>query len=533
MRPIIRVLGIGVTAAALVASSIGIAGAAPVDRDRGYRANVTWAPCPETADVECGTIPMPVDWADQGGEKFTLALARRKATDPAKREGVLFINLGGPGGSGVDFALVAHRYFSPEVQKRFDIIGIDPRGIARSTPVMCSLRKLDQRPPFPPDNQAEFEDLARFNRELADDCRANTGPLFDHVDTLSVVEDMDALRRSLGERRITYFGLSYSTLIGQQYAERHGDRIRAMVLDSTMDHSLDTWGFAETEAVAAEDSFAEFVAWCDRTESCALHDQDVVKVWHSLLERADRGGLSHPRSSNVITSKEIRERAFSDFYGPTWTPLAEFLSVLNESSTRAASGAADKPQLTAYPFPAVFCLDWSLPVRNHREFVALTSHTNRIAPNMLGSPLGSDAVAACIGRSGDTVNPQHRLRITDAPKILMLNALHDPATAYAWAVNAHRQSRDATVLLTYEGWGHGVYDRSDCTRGTTDAYLISLTVPRVGTRCAAVEPTEAQAKGPAAGQDLPIGPRDRVPGWLDYAPHNGVTSDDHPYDSHR
>ncbi|MFB6392295.1 alpha/beta hydrolase [Polymorphospora lycopeni] len=127
-------------------------------------------------------------------------------------------------------------------------------------------------------------------------------------------------------------------------------------------------------------------------------------------------------------------------------------------------------------------------MRDHREFAALTRRAERTAPHMKGSPLARDAVAACVGRSADTVNPQHRLRITKAPKILLLNARHDPSTAYEWAVNVHRQSRTATVLLTYEGWGHGVYDRSDCTRNATDAYLIDLTVPRDGTRCAAVEP---------------------------------------------
>lgn len=131
---------------------------------------------------------------------------------------------------------------------------------------------------------------------------------------------------------------------------------------------------------------------------------------------------------------------------------------------------------------------------------------------MRGSSLGHRATAGCVGLPEKVNNPQHRLRIKDAPKILMTNALYDPATGYEWAVNAHRQSRDTTVLLTYEGWGHGVYRRSDCTRGATDDYLINLKTPRPGARCAAVEPPPQSVASLDA--DVPTGPSPAIPGWL-------------------
>ncbi|GGP47673.1 alpha/beta hydrolase [Saccharothrix coeruleofusca] len=518
MRTIIRALGGVATTAALVVGT-GVAAAAPQDsgqrdQDRGYAGTISWAPCPEVAEVECGTLSLPIDWAEPEGEKFDLAVARRKATDPSKRVGVLFINPGGPGGSGVDFAYSANNYFSPEVQQRFDIIGFDPRGVARSQPVRCSLDKLLAQPSTYPANQAEFEALGQYNRELAADCREHTGPMYDHADTLGVIDDMDALRRSLGERKINYYGISYGTLIGQQYAERYGHRIRSMVIDSNMDHSLDTWAFNETEAATAEDSFEEFVKWCERTESCALHGQDVVKYWNLLLERADRGEIVDPDfPDEKITSEVIIGQAFGAFYGPSWAPLADWLVALGGSEPSARAAGFAEEQLVHNPFPAVFCQDWQIRVKSYREMSALTRRAEQIAPNMRGSSLGHSAIAGCVGLTDDANNPQHRLRIKNAPKILMMNALHDPATGYEWAVNAHRQSRDTTVLLTYEGWGHGVYDRSECTRGTTDAYLINLTVPRDGTRCAAVEPP-ALGTASVGGADRPAGPKPGLPGWL-------------------
>ncbi|KOG20216.1 alpha/beta fold hydrolase, partial [Streptomyces viridochromogenes] len=83
-----------------------------------------------------------------------------------------------------------------------------------------------------------FAALRAANRALGESCRDLTGPLADHMDTGSVVRDMDAIRAGLGEKRISYYGVSYGTAIGQQYAERYPHRVRAMTLDSNMDHSL-------------------------------------------------------------------------------------------------------------------------------------------------------------------------------------------------------------------------------------------------------------------------------------------------------
>ncbi|ONI88325.1 transporter, partial [Saccharothrix sp. ALI-22-I] len=484
--------------------------------DWAVTARIAWQPCPELAEVECGTLSLPIDWANPRGEKFDLAVARRKATDPSKRVGIMVINPGGPGGSGVNFALAAAGYFSPEVQERFDIIGFDPRGVARSQPVQCSLDVLRRQPSIYPTNQQQFDTLAAYNRELAADCRAQTGPMYDHADTGAVVKDIDALRKALGEQKINYYGVSYGTLIGQQYAEEYGRNIRAMVIDSNMDHSLGTWRFNETEAKTAEDSFGEFVKWCDRNELCALHGQDVGKVWDDLLDRADRGEIVDPFDPEVkVTSEEIISVAFSSFYGPNWQSLASWLVDLGAGKAAPVAFAAETAR---NPFPAVFCQDWAMRVKNYREFSALVDRANQIAPHMRGSSLGHYAIAGCIGLPEKVNNPQHRLKIKNAPKILMMNSLYDPATGYEWAANAHRQSRDTTVLLTYEGWGHGVYDRSDCTRGTTDDYLINLKTPRAGARCAAVEPppepTASLGTESSDAKPVPTGPAPGIPGWL-------------------
>lgn len=206
----------------------------------GWSGRIDWRACPERPDdpgTRCGTLRLPVDWARPGGETFPLALARRTATDPAARIGVLVFNPGGPGLSGVDVALTADSQLGPDVLRRFDVIGFDPRGTVRSAPVRCSSALLAQQPSLTPGNAAEFERLRTYNRQLRDDCRAQSGPLFDHLDSVSVARDTDAIRAALGERQLSFYQWSYGTLIGQAYAELFPDRVRALVMDSVMDHS--------------------------------------------------------------------------------------------------------------------------------------------------------------------------------------------------------------------------------------------------------------------------------------------------------
>ncbi|MEU8327549.1 hypothetical protein [Micromonospora sp. NPDC048839] len=181
----------------------------------GWNGRIDWRACADQADdpgTRCGTLRLPVDWARPGGETFELALARRPAADPAARIGVLVFNPGGPGLSGVDVALTAASQLGPDVLRRFDIVGFDPRGTVRSAPVRCSSALLAQHPSLTPTTAAEFERLRTYNRQLREDCRAQSGPLFDHLDSVSVARDTDAIRAALGERQLSFYEWSYGTV---------------------------------------------------------------------------------------------------------------------------------------------------------------------------------------------------------------------------------------------------------------------------------------------------------------------------------
>ncbi|MEV7094863.1 alpha/beta hydrolase [Amycolatopsis sp. NPDC051045] len=461
----------------VLASALLLTGVTPAVADAGWSPSpIAWTTCPDDPDSpdppdgECGTVRVPLDWNRPGGPTISLAVARHRATDPAHRLGVLLADLGGPGSASSEFALTPG-FFSPEVQARFDVVGFDVRGTGRSGLIDCE--NSVEPPSDEPAGRAEFDALREYSEKTVSDCRARNLPVFDHADTGVNAEDMDAVRRALGEARISFLGISYGTLLGQQYAEKHGDRVRAMVLDSSMDHSAGVGRFLGDRAAAADEVFRQFAAWCDRTTTCALHGQDVLAVWRKALKVTD----GTPKGQI-----EVRDRVVKDMYGPDWDDVAQVI----------AGTAAGHPPVTAhftYNYasirPAVVCQDFDLRIRDFAQYSALRAEELHRGPIVRGSTLSHGEAMACLGVHGPPANPPHRLNIPRAPQILLLNARYDPATPYAWALALHHQAPANTTLLTYEGSGHGVYPRNPCTRAAADHYLLTRETPRHDVSCPA------------------------------------------------
>ncbi|MFJ8053639.1 alpha/beta hydrolase [Streptomyces luteogriseus] len=463
----------------------GIAAAPVVHASPSATGALRWAPCDDTAHpgAECATLSVPVDWAHPDGPKLGLAVARRPATDPGARVGSMVFGPGGPGDSGVQMVVGNISRFSAEVRRRFDVVSFDPRGVGGSNPVTCSVGLLAERPSPRMKSQADFDATMAYNKRLRADCRARTGPVFDHLDTGQTVRDVEALRAALGERKLTFHGSSYGTLLGAQYAETFPRRVRAMVLESVMDHSVPTTrDFLQSEAATAEDSFEEFVKWCDGAAGCALRGRDVRAVWQGLLARAGRGELEDPAKpgTSLSSSDLVNTVAFRKFYKADYAGLATSIAGMDASKPLPASPTSTAP---LHPATPVFCSDWRLPVRDYQEYASLVAMMNRTAPDM-PYLLPVHMTAACLG--APTANPQHRLDAHGAPPILVSNALHDPATGYPWAVSVARQLGRSGVLLTYEGHGHGSVTSGPCMERAVDSYLTDLAVPPWGTSCPAV-----------------------------------------------
>lgn len=447
---------------------------------------INWKPCGEDAPgVDCATIEVPLDYARPNGEKIHLGLARRPAKNPAKRLGSVLVDPGGPGGSGVSFVINNPEVVGSAVAERFDQVGFDPRGINTSSQLRCDLDLLTRTNAAKhPTSQAEFDELGRVNRALHDSCRANSGALANHVDNLHTARDMDAIRAALGERKLTFVGYSYGSLMGQQYAELFPHNVRALVMDGNMDHSIRSpWEFARTETAPVEEAFTEFARWCDTTPSCALYGQDTIAVYTDLKARAKAGTLVDP-AGNPVTFYDLAGTAFIAVIPQLWSDLATALRSLRDGAGPQLS-ASLAAQIENIVYPTIWCSDWNWPVRNYAEYAGIRAGLARKFPIMEWSPY-VDHIMTCVNSGTKTTNPRRPLRVHGAPPLVMIGNVHDFATVYEWSLAASRQS--GARLVTYEGWGHTAYGGFiPCIDKAVDDYLINLRPPARGLRCASID----------------------------------------------
>ncbi|WP_394840736.1 alpha/beta hydrolase [Pendulispora brunnea] len=447
---------------------------------------IAWVPCTATSNEECATIAVPVDWAHPEGEKFDLAIGRLPALEPENRIGVLLLNPGGPGSSGINFFITGHRIPDTSIlRKRFDLVSWDPRGVARSHPIVCDASVILPMPDSFPRSEREYQEWLAYNARLARNCRARTGPLYDHVDTPSTVRDMDAIRAALGEEKISYYGASYGSQIGVNYAEEFPERVRAMALDSIVNHSVTSaFRFLKTKTEEFEGAFYEFVAWCGRTQECKLHGRDVAALWDELYAKAEAGTLIDPATGEPLDEGWLLSElgfAVAAASASRWLAFANRLSSLETGVPLAASRFMADDEVYENGFHDFICQDWKFSIRNFHELDAYRRALEAMYPHTHMQEHWF-WILTCLGSPIQTTNPQRRVSAPDAPPILLVTAKRDVTTPQADAAAIHRQLK-GSVLLQQDGVGHNQYLRNTCARQYIETYLTTLVMPPKDTHC--------------------------------------------------
>lgn len=138
-----------------------------------YGQKLTWRTC-GVPGFECATMKAPLDYAKPASGDIRLAVSRKKATGPGKRLGSLLVNPGGPGGSAVGYLQAyAGIGYPAEVRARYDMVAVDPRGVARSEPVECLTgREMDTytQTDTTPDDGQETDQLVDAYKQFAEGC---------------------------------------------------------------------------------------------------------------------------------------------------------------------------------------------------------------------------------------------------------------------------------------------------------------------------------------------------------------------------
>lgn len=488
--------------------------------------------------AKCATVKVPLDYDKPKGKKVELAVLKVPAKNQKKKIGSLFVNPGGPGGSGTEIAYYSSDFLSEAVTDRFDVVGFDPRGVAYSKNVKCfpSARQNDPvvdtlySAAFPYGAKEEKAFTKAYTKH-AKACSTTGKPLTGAISTAEVARDMDLLRRAVGDKKLTYLGFSYGSYLGEVYANLYPDRVRALAIDGVLDPvkwagtkrtASTPIGQRVQSAQGASRALRQTLVRCDKAgpTKCLFAAGNPVVNYEKIAQRLRKAPLVEidPDTGDryVTTYADFVGTTLSMLYlswGPEWvSEYASYLydlidpasaaknTALRKSTVRsliklhkAAEKAGEQRRLPGKNFG--FPYDNSLDA-----FQTISCTDSRNAKNLSSFPArakAADKQAPYFGRlwlwnMAGCSSPKWKVKDEDAYRgpftkktastVLIVGNYWDPATNYSGAVATSKRMPNSR-LLSSNSWGHTAYGTSDCVTGAVDAYLLTKKVPAKGKVC--------------------------------------------------
>ncbi len=524
---------------------------------------INWGPCEYTPqftqpgndyrervnpNAQCAKVEVPLDYDKPNGPTTTIALSRLPAANQSEKIGSLFLNPGGPGGSGVNFALFANTSVDPAVLEKFDVIGWDPRGVygptGGSTPLSCwdnnnqANTYLGDNPVFPYLAEQE-KPYFELTSGVADICFKRKQPIINHMSTADVARDLDLLRQAVGDTKLTYLGYSYGSHIGNTYANLFPDKVRALVIDGVLNPILWTGGWQIlSDRTASVEVLNEFFRLCDSAGTNCAFSGGAANRFEKLRQRVLSAPIiiDTPIGQTVYVYDNFVGISANVMYRPdTWSSYASLLASLEsvaagdvsqgtrvyelyETLRQELTGKSSKAVDDFYDYPVEgfngnHCSDAQYPFSS-QPYSLISDFAER------GSFQGPywwwfNAICAKWPVAADRYTGPWTAK-TSAP-VLVVGNFFDPATDYAGAVASDRLLRKSR-LLSYAGWGHtAAYSgRSQCVDDYVTSYLLDGSLPPKNTVCpAAPNPflpaTTASAKSASKPDFVPVIGRPVIP----------------------
>ena len=478
----------------------GPTGPAPTDVAGFYSQTVTWSGCGD--DLECATVHAPTNWNSPSDGAIELALVKHAATGTKK--GSLLLNPGGPGGSGWDYVYYSGASSATSaVSDAYDIVGWDPRGVGKSTPVTCYTdpKQTDEvlygTFDSPYGTQGWIDELTVEEEKFAAACEKNTGELLANLDTASNAKDMDMIRALVGDEKLNYLGYSYGTYFGAVYAELFPDKVGRLVLDGALDPLLSDFESLKVQMAGFDSAFRAYMQSCLQGSDCPFSgDVDTaLGQARSVLETVDAQGLVNSDGrvlDSATLGTAIALNLYSEDYWPDMTQMFAELSTGDPTlafvnadyyNSRNADGSYSSNSFEVYT--AATCVDGDF-ADDPATTLERLAEIDAAAP-ILGKFFAYDDFAvldtACSNWPVPRADLPTSFEAKGAPPILVIGTTNDPATPYAWA-QALASQLSSGVMITHTGEGHTVYNQGvTCIDDTVDAFFLDGTVPASDPLC--------------------------------------------------
>jgi pimeloyl-ACP methyl ester carboxylesterase len=470
---------------------------------QSYGQPPVWGSCAQISPTavptaQCGTVSVPVDYADPGGAQAQLAVIRVPAS--GDRIGVLMVNPGGPGASAVDtVAGMGTALADTEIARRFDLVGFDPRGVGHSTPQLRCRTDAEfdayRREPLADYSPAGIAHIEGIYRRLAQQCADRMGLDFlANVGTASAARDMDVVRSALGENQISYLGFSYGTQLGAAYAGRYPERVRAMVLDGAVDPSADPIAKNISQQAGFQKAFEAYAADCAESAGCPLGTDPAQfnNRFHQLVDplvtrpaaTSDPRGLGYQDAitgtGNALYSARYWPYLTSGLLGlQRGTDPGDLLTLADEYQGRSTDGRYSNAQDA---FTAIRCVDTPFPT-DPAVYAAADRRVREVAPFFsYGQFTGFAPRDVCALWPVPATSTPAPATSPGPGKVVVVSTTGDPATPYAAGVALAKQL--GASLITFEGSQHTVVFNGDaCVDTAVVRFLVNGVVPPNGLEC--------------------------------------------------
>jgi pimeloyl-ACP methyl ester carboxylesterase len=482
-------------AVAVAASLLAVGAFAPgaqadqVRAEPGHSASIAWEKCADAVlqsrKAECGFLAVPLDYAHPSGTKIHLAVSRIKhtTTDPAKYQGVMLVNPGGPGGSG--YALSALGSLVPDrAGLAYDWIGFDPRGVGASKPALTCNSKYEgyNRPGYVP-TTAALENVWRVRaKAYAQACAKAGGALLDHIKTTDTVQDMDTIRRALGADKISFYGFSYGTYLGQVYATLHPDRVHRMVLDGVVDPGRVWYDANLDQDVAFERNMKIYFGWVAKYDS-VYHLGKTGAAVQKLFQKTSTKLAKKP-AGDVLGPDELTDIFLqAGYYIFGWPQVAAaFASYVNDGDPALLKALYDQnnPQKAGGDngyavYLAVQCTDVRWPM-SWRRWKTDNWRVHRVAPFETWANAWYNA--PCLDWAGTPGRPV-KVDGRKAPPVLLVSESLDAATPFTGSLEVRKRFPRSALIEGVGGTTHaGSLFGNACVDKTIAAYLATGAMPR-------------------------------------------------------
>lgn len=459
-----------------------------------YGQKLTWAPC--DSGFDCTTVRSPLDWSDPAKGEVKLSVIRHRATD-ATALGSLLTNPGGPGASGVALIRDSLSFaVGAALQKSYDVIGFDPRGVGESTAVKCYDSSamdayLFDIPADPRGSAGWTADLVAGHKSFAQACEANSAGILPYITTDNAARDLDLLRAVMGDKKLNYLGYSYGTFLGATYAKLFPQRVGRLVLDGALDPSVSSLDVSTTQAIGFESALRAYMASCLKGNGCPFTGSvdEAMADLGTLLASVDRTPQRNSDGRMLGADSLVTAIVASLYSQDSWTYLTKALTDVLKGNpgvafqladfyySRDASGAYTDNSTEA--FRAYNCMDYpddATQAQKDASNATIAAKAPTIAPYWSGPD-------PCDEWSTPPTGVREKITADGAAPIVVIGTTNDPATPYTWAVSLAGQLSSG-VLITRVGEGHTGYNKGNsCVDSAVDAYFLKGTVPQDKLTC--------------------------------------------------